>query len=304
MLRRRLTAYNTATASENRIHDDATAQRFGFTGGLVPGVCLHAYLAWGPAAAWGMEWLTHGSLSTRYRAPTYDGSEVTTEFDEADGACRLRSADGTVLADGVAALPDSAPPPPDPDDYPVRPLPSPRPTASPEYLTPGRALGSLDLSFPDDVAVTYLDDVREVLDVYRDEAIAHPGWVLRLANTLLKSNLELGPWIHASSRVQHHDVVRSGAAVDVRARVDAEYERSGHRFVDLDVAVWADGAPVATILHTAIYLPRQVREAAAASDTPTTSRATTGGATTVEAPTRDATTGDVEPSGGFGPSGG
>ena len=31
-------AYNLSTASENKIHDDTVAQKFGFEGGLVPGV--------------------------------------------------------------------------------------------------------------------------------------------------------------------------------------------------------------------------------------------------------------------------
>ena len=38
-------AYNTAHASENKIHDNAVAQRFGFAGGLVPGVDVYAYMA-------------------------------------------------------------------------------------------------------------------------------------------------------------------------------------------------------------------------------------------------------------------
>ena len=33
----RVSAHNTAQASENKIHDDATARRFGFSGGLVGG---------------------------------------------------------------------------------------------------------------------------------------------------------------------------------------------------------------------------------------------------------------------------
>ncbi len=32
-----LTAFNTATASTNKIHDDDVAQQYGFRGGLVPG---------------------------------------------------------------------------------------------------------------------------------------------------------------------------------------------------------------------------------------------------------------------------
>src|SRR5688572_16197226 len=50
---RTISAFNTATSSENKIHDDAVASRFGFTGGLVPGVDVFAYLAHMPMAAWG-----------------------------------------------------------------------------------------------------------------------------------------------------------------------------------------------------------------------------------------------------------
>jgi hypothetical protein len=37
-------AFNTATASTNKIHDDQVAQQLGFRGGLVPGVDVYAYL--------------------------------------------------------------------------------------------------------------------------------------------------------------------------------------------------------------------------------------------------------------------
>jgi hypothetical protein len=36
------------------------------------------------------------------------------------------------------------------------------------------------------------------------------------------------------------------------------YERKGHRFVDLDVLVLSGARPVAAVRHTAIYRPRQV----------------------------------------------
>jgi hypothetical protein len=35
---REVSAYNTAAASDNKIHNDSVARRFGFRGGLVPGV--------------------------------------------------------------------------------------------------------------------------------------------------------------------------------------------------------------------------------------------------------------------------
>jgi hypothetical protein len=44
--------------------------------------------------------------------------------------------------------------------------------------------------------------------------------------------------------------------------VTANYERKVHRFVDLDVLVYANSdSPVARIEHIAIYRPRQVAQA-------------------------------------------
>ena len=37
-------AFNQAPDSDNEIHSDEMAQRFGFEGGLVPGVTVSAYL--------------------------------------------------------------------------------------------------------------------------------------------------------------------------------------------------------------------------------------------------------------------
>ena len=51
---REVSAYNTAAASDNKIHDDCVARRFGFRGGLVPGVeKVYAYMAHMPVARCG-----------------------------------------------------------------------------------------------------------------------------------------------------------------------------------------------------------------------------------------------------------
>src|SRR5262245_56373132 len=84
MRTRQLVAFNTATQSDNKIHDDEVARRFGFSGGLVPGVDVYAYLCWGPVASWGRDWLERGSFEARFRLPTYDGETVTVTFDAAD----------------------------------------------------------------------------------------------------------------------------------------------------------------------------------------------------------------------------
>ena len=64
-----LTARNWATSSENRIHDDEVAQRYGFRGGLVPGVTLFAYLVPAIVADQGEPWLEGGFVDVRFAAP-------------------------------------------------------------------------------------------------------------------------------------------------------------------------------------------------------------------------------------------
>ena len=239
MISRELVAYNTATESSNKIHDDATAQRFGFTGGRVPGVEVHGYLSWGPVRPWGEQWLTQGVMESRYVRPTYDGATVQVAFDSATGAATVGTRKG-VDARATATVPALQPVAPALTDYPWLPLPAKRPDASAHSLSTGHHLGSVDVQFPDEKAKRYLEDVREVLPIYRELGIAHPGWVLGLANQILMENVVLGPWIHVGSTVHNFAMIRDGQQVSCRGRVADQYEKSGHRFVELDVAVFAD----------------------------------------------------------------
>ncbi len=106
-------------------------------------------------------------------------------------------------------------------------------------------------------AKTYLDGIGETLPIYGDEGIAHPGWLLRRANRLLAANVELGPWIHVESDVTNLGLVHDGDVVSTTGRVTRVWERSGHKFVGLDVFVAVDERPVAYVDHTAIYEPRR-----------------------------------------------
>src|SRR5437763_7749894 len=77
----RVSAYNTAHDSENKIHDDATAKRFGFGGGLVPGVDVYGYISHMPVMHWGRAWLERGSAEGRFLVPVYDGDMTTATAD-------------------------------------------------------------------------------------------------------------------------------------------------------------------------------------------------------------------------------
>jgi hypothetical protein len=255
MLGHSVVAFNTATASTNKIHDDEVARRFGFRGGLVPGVDVYAYLCHPPVAAWGLDWLERGTMRARFLTPVYDGRRVDITVGDG-GELELRDDAGELCATGAASLPDAPAAPPDPGDWPDVAQVDDPPPAAPEVLVPGTAFGLAPHRFHADVAEQYLADVREDAAVYRTEGVAHPGWLLRDANYVLAANVRLGPWIHVESIVQHHGAVHDGEVVAARALVTKEWEHKGHRFVELDVLHLADGRPVARTAHTAIYRPR------------------------------------------------
>lgn len=262
-------AHNTATLSQNKIHDDEVARRFGFRGGLVPGVDDYAYLAHLPAAAWGLAWLERGTLAARFHQPVYEGERVEVRAvsvgrsDDAETmALELVGPDGSVRATATATLPDEA------DDSPVEvpaagpllPLPDEPPEAAPESLAVGTRFTLPARPVDRDDQQSYLADVRDALPLFVAAQVAHPGWLLRLANRVLAGNVALGPWIHVGSEVRHRSVAAYGETVGARAVVTDEWERKGHRFVTLDVSLVAptDGTErdVASIVHTAIYRPR------------------------------------------------
>jgi acyl dehydratase len=257
-------AFNTAKDSENKIHDDAVARRFGFSGGLVPGVEVYAYMTHLPAARWGREWLEHGVAECRLLKPVYDGDTATVTAAEAEGALDLRlECRRELCATGRASLPEAAPPPaafvaaPTPPDPPGT-----RPPADETTLAVGTWFRIHPFTVGAEEARHYLADVRETLPLYSAEGLVHPGTILHIGNWALRHNVVLGPWMHVGSRIEHYAAARIGDELSAKALVTANYDRKGHRFVELDVLVYANGtAPVARIAHTAIYRPRQLAAA-------------------------------------------
>ena len=257
-----VSAFNTATRSENAMHHDDVAKRYGFRGGLVPGVDVYAYLTHPAAERWGLAWLERGRMQGRFMQPVYDGDTVrvvATDDEGAELALEVRDGDGGLCATGRASLPDQPPPAVDASAWrEVRqPEPGDRPLPGPGTLATGTALGLRPHRFDAAEAEAYLADVREALPLYAEARIAHPGWLLRDANWVLSRSVHLGPWIHVESDVQHLGVVRDGQEVGCRATVNREWEHKGHRFVELDVVHLADGRPVSRTTHTAIHTPRQ-----------------------------------------------
>ncbi len=85
----RVSAYNTAKQSENKMHDDTVAKRFGFSGGLVPGVDVMAYMMHMPVARWGRAFLEHGLIDARFVKPVYDGEDADVTAEENNGVLAI-----------------------------------------------------------------------------------------------------------------------------------------------------------------------------------------------------------------------
>ena len=253
-----VTARNGATASENKIHDDAVARRFGFRGGLVPGVTLYGYMTRPVVEAFGAAWLERGTMEVRFDKPVYDGRRVTVAAQEtgpAELAVELRDPEGVVCSRGRATLPPLSPPAPDPADYPVVEAPDRgrRPPADEASLAPGTALATLWAGTHSDNAGPLLEVLQDPLRVYTEQGLAHPGHLILAANGVLTASVVLGPWIHVGSAVTNFRSVADGAVVETRARVADRHERKGHQFVVLDVVWLVDGGVAMHASHTAIY---------------------------------------------------
>jgi acyl dehydratase len=254
-------AFNTAVASDNKIHDDDVAKKFGFQGGLVPGVDVYAYQTHPVVERWGMDWLTRGWMNARFVHPVYDGERATVNEE-----LSVIDPRGHVCAMAEAGLPsaDSAPGAgPSLDAYGTGVLPSKaeRPPASPEAFAAQPVLGAIRSEFKAETAAAHVSSVRESgLAMYEGaEPVAHPGWILRRANEVLSLNVVLGPWMHVESRVQNFGVVRAGDVMETRANVADVFERKGHKFVALDVVMVVDARVVTRVEHVSIYEPRQLR---------------------------------------------
>lgn len=250
-------AYNSAKDSENLMHRDAVAQRLGFSGGLVPGVDLIAYLSHMPLNCWGDGFLAGGRLSAKLLKPVYEDDRVLIEALASNDELNLTArVSGEICVEGVAArshpegssdLADvDVPAPPDPDS---------RPTFGAISLPVGSLLGTRPHVLSPETHAEHLDSVRETHPAYRDKQIVHPGFLSRLLNWSLLQNLRMGPWIHAAADLRFFQIAHVGDELSVSAQVIINERRANRSKVILDGLIVANASvPIALVKHT-VYIP-------------------------------------------------
>jgi len=260
-----LLARNTASFSDNKIHDDRVAAEYGFRGGLVPGVTVYGYMASAVVSKLSRDWLERGWMQVRFQEPTYEGDAVVVHVRAGDGGgyqVTAERTDGTVCATGSAGIGRRAAV--HSEDFPIRPLPAfeERPLASWEAFVPGEPLGTLrekvdltDRTWMEELA---FDADAEPSPMYAGtSAIAHPAVLLGLSNRILTRNFKLGPWIHVGSDLTNLGTARHHDEITVTGRIHDRFEKKGHEFVVLDLALAVHGGkPIQRVRHTAIYRPK------------------------------------------------
>lgn len=239
-------AFNQVPEAENRIHSDEVARKYGFRGGLVPGVTVAAYLCHPAVEAWGLDWLERGRARAVVSTPLYDHKRFRVDLSastESAYEAVLSDEDGTRCASGNVELPESTPSAPAMRGDPLIDESFRRPRASREVMEALRERGMRALR-------ARWDTVAKITGYLRDEArmpkllqaedggYANPAFVLGLTNWALAGNVIMEAWLHLQTDSQHYRAIPRRSELIVEASVADLFEKKGNEFVDLDVAAY------------------------------------------------------------------
>lgn len=249
----RVVAENFAEESENRIHSDEIARKYGFTGALVPGVTVYGYLTHPLVERFGEQWLGGSVSSVRFLKPAYHGDPLTISMEDHESGWLVscHNERGELLAELTSTLPETLPEPADQQvfDAPAKTLE--RVEMNWQTVQEGRPFAPWHWQITEDANRIYTEQVCDELPVYR--LAAHPHWLLGVANRVLTREYIMPAWIHVGSEVTFRELLKAGDTVEVRAVPLSKWERKGHQFVRLYVAYYRDSELTTEIFHTAIF---------------------------------------------------
>ena len=250
----RVTARNFAASSENKIHSDEMARKFGFRGALVPGVAVYGHLTYPLVNALGEQWLSHSVSDVRLLKPTYDGEAVAVDCEESSGEYRVTSHSplGELTAVLTSQLPDALPAP---EDFALLEGNYKDPTRVEiawENVEPLRPFAPWTFELSEAENTEYTKQVNDPLPLYRQGAV-HPHLLLSLANTALTHEYIMPTWIHVGSETRHRQLLKVGDTITIRAVPLEKWQKKGHEFIRLWVTYWRGDELTTDILHTAIF---------------------------------------------------
>ena len=251
-------ARNFAEASENKIHSDEIAKRFGFTGALVPGVTVFGHLAWPLTQRLGESWLRSSWVTTRFIKPAYHGETIALldrETGEDTVAVDCNNSAGVLLATLECTL-ENSPPAVDPHAHMSGARgPDERVEITWDTVHVEQPFATFSWQPDDAHNREYAARVDDDTELFR-QGVLHPHAILSQANQVLVRRFVMPAWIHTGSEVRFRRALRVGDAIEVRAVPLEKWERKGHQFIKLYVAYVVSGEVATEIWHTAIFRVR------------------------------------------------
>ncbi|MGE0624462.1 MAG: hypothetical protein AB7O54_17710 [Pseudomonadales bacterium] len=246
-------ARNFSESHENRIHSDDVARKYGFRGALVPGVAVFGHLTHPLVERFGERWLDGSVNHTRFHKPAYDGDALSIRLEERDGGFRVsaHNAEGTLLAELESRMPATLPSAENQSVFDAPRRSAPRTEIRWETIREGEPFPEWHVQVITDENQRYADEISDTLPLYR--FVAHPHWLLSIANLALTREYAMPTWLHVGSEIRFRDLVRVGDTLAVNAVPIEKWEKKGHQFVRLYLAYSRLDHLTTEIFHTAIF---------------------------------------------------
>ena len=240
-------ALNTAPDSENQIHSDDLAKRYGFKGGLVPGVTVSAYLLHPVIESSGMAWLEKGYANCKITSPLYDGEnfEVISEIPrEGQTNTFLKNEDGKIIANAESKILENIPSKPKyrgdlliQEEFKA-------PVASFAEWKKLKKEGCKAFKFHwgGDNPLIYLSDEKKLPLILQPSKSGHANlsFLLGCANWILAGNAFMNPWVHLETKSQNYKAVSIETTLIAEMSVIDFYEKKGHEFIEVEVNLFEE----------------------------------------------------------------
>ncbi len=254
-------AINDAMNSENRIHSDKIAAKYGFTGALVSGVNVFGYMTQPLVRAFGKKFLERGIMDVIFLKPAYQDdlltvttSETKTETSKRNCISNITNEQGVLLAKLESWLPLELPNIDELSDIDCPTSESPRKEI---------AWDSIKLNVPAPIFQwipteaenqSHVSAQRDQAPCYQGAAAyIHPYFLLDACNQALMRMFILPAWIHVGSKIIIRTPLKLGQTIAMKTVPIDKWERKGHQFIKLYIAMLIDGAVAVEVEHTAIF---------------------------------------------------
>lgn len=251
----KIQTFNDALESENRIHSDDVAKRYGFEGALVGGVVVYGHMTYQPMRVAGADWLTDNKAEVRFLKPAYDEQFLHIECEQtANGLqsnCYNDSRELLATLSSTKGLDDPSPSwmiPPATEIITREEIhwdklhidqPAPAHIWTPDYET------NMD----------FAKQLRDENPLYSEgkDPLVHPFWISRECNSAFSRSFILPAWIHVGTAFYFHKPLKVGQEVEIRMIPQKKWKSKGHQLATLYIAFIVDGEPYIEAEHTAIF---------------------------------------------------